>query len=131
MSASRRPTSTRLNGFLWQLGMFMASSNSMGFIAETEGSSEGGTGTIHCRCWGFESRGERTLCFCRDFHSSFLDLLWNILPLQCCGLSLCVTLSCHYVRTLQEARMCRHFFKPDLDFWVCFFIIGSVVTVLF
>lgn len=36
MSASRRPASTRLNGFLWQLGIFMASSHSTGFTAETE-----------------------------------------------------------------------------------------------
>lgn len=51
MSAGRRPTSTLLNGFLWQLGIFMAPSDSMGFAAETEGSSEGGgTAAIHCRC---------------------------------------------------------------------------------
>lgn len=48
MLASRRPTSTRRNGFLWQLGIFMTSSVSLGFAAETAGSSERAAATLHC-----------------------------------------------------------------------------------
>lgn len=36
-SVSGRPTSTHPNGFLWQLGIFMASSDSVGFSAQTQG----------------------------------------------------------------------------------------------
>lgn len=110
MSASRRPTSTRLNGFLWQLGIFMAPFDSMGFAAETEGSSEGGTATIHCRCSKFQTQGKKTLSgilgrFNLWFSGFKLELI-SILKIWWLGLFSWFILSLHYVQTLQGVVLC-------------------------
>lgn len=57
MLASWRLASTRLNGFLRQLGIFMASFDWMVFGVETEGSPDEKAATIHCRCWSFNTGG--------------------------------------------------------------------------
>lgn len=91
MSASRRPTSTRLNGFLWQLGIFMASSDSVGFIAQ------GGLGR-----GGFQREGrpqyiadaktlkhkERRHCEASEdiLTFGFVDLICIFVSFVCCGL---------------------------------------------
>lgn len=84
MSASRRPTSTRLNGFLWHLGIFMASSDSMGFTAETAGSSKGGTATRHCRS-KILNTSKRGHCFASGviLTFGFVDVIWNISLFWC------------------------------------------------
>lgn len=59
MLASRRLASTRLNGFLRQLGIFMASFDWMVFGVETEGSPDERAATIHCRCWKLQHKERR------------------------------------------------------------------------
>lgn len=73
MLASGRLASTRLNGFLRQLGIFMASFDWTVFGVETEGSPDERAATIHCRCWRLAHKERRPrLAPHRTFSS-----IWN------------------------------------------------------
>ena len=105
-STSRRPTSTRLNGFLWQLGIFMAPSDSMGFAAEIEGSSEGGTATIHCRCSNTR-KGDTNRLFLKFKAFEFLDLISNVSLFWCsAALDYFLLPFDHHVQTSQGKWLC-------------------------